>query len=127
MLTGIYAASSNDINNDVPESYHLLRFYSDGIVLSTVVTSPDNAALDWLQSLMPSIGQWFTADNVAVSQGTYKIRDNTISFTTVNELGQIKVVIDHDGHIVKDTIVLKSYSYFNNTTRDNQVFQFIMH
>lgn len=100
-------------DKDNPEgTNYFIRFYPNGKVIE-VGTECDATPLD--------LENWFNLDSKDVSIGTYKLKNNKISFQTKNIAG----LVNYRGRILdNETIILKSHSLINGN-RDKDKYYYI--
>ena len=113
-------------------SYHLLRFYDDGVVLSVGIGTDDGIQ----GGDVPKLEEWFNRDSEEISRGQYFMSGKKIWFsTTAYYDGDVyfnyesdnnddwHVTVDHSGMVIGNMMLINSYSHFNGFGRSNEVFR----
>ena len=83
---------------------YYIRFYDDGIVITTSSTGT-----------ISQIKNWFNKDHDDISIGKFNIIDDKISFSSTSSFG----TIDYNGQILHNKLLLNSYSHINGNKRNN--------
>jgi hypothetical protein len=109
---GIYQSEKQTSYEDYfsTSSYHYLRFYDDGTVISVGSTGTP-----------VQVASWFNQENENMPRGTYIITGNQLLFSTI-ELKKHKT--DYDCILMEDKIECHIYSHFNQT-RAKQTYTFV--
>ena len=96
----------------VDKYWHYARFYEDGTAI--IVSSTGNP---------DEIIRWFKKENIenkGLSHGLYEINSDRLVFSTTSAQG----VIDYDGMIKDDAIIMDSYSHITGH-RSNRKYRFV--
>ena len=104
---GFYKSEIKLSNGEI--SYHLLRFFDDGTVITG--NTVGRQELDF---------EWFIKDNGTVNRGLYVIEDTKLSFIINSKLGKIKYI----GQIVGNRLHLNLHE-LEIERRSNAIFEFL--
>lgn len=104
---GVYRGAPADADEDY---WYYLRFYPDGAVIA-VSTAGD----------VDQIQDWFSRDNDGLPRGTYRLRDDRLTFETESEYG----VVEYEGRVEDggERLQLNSHSRINGF-RASRTYQF---
>jgi len=101
-------------------SYHMLRFYDDGVVLSTSIGTDDGIK----DEDSPNVERWFNRDTEEIPHGKYFISGKKIWFSTSITYNDIDrtVTTDYSGWVLGNMLLLNGYSHFNGNNLSNMLF-----
>jgi len=94
--------------------YDVLRFYSDGTVISVAIATDDGITADD----MPKLQKWFRRDETEFPTGKYFISGKHIWFSATTNT----VVTDYSGIVLGNSLLLSGYSHYTQLKLNNMVF-----
>lgn len=111
-ISGIFVYEYLSPSDDTcPKTSDVLRFYSDGLVLSVPICMSGSVLERW-----SDISKWFNRDSeVDISRGQYYLLGEHIWFSTTtnnNPYGPVSIN-DYSGTYMGSILILDSYSHFN--------------
>jgi len=94
-----HGVASSRYSSGPPDSWHYLRFYADGTVLT--VSSTGNPS---------QVIRWFEKGNEDISSGGYILKGTSLKFSSTSTMG----TVDYEGVVRPDgSITLTSHSHIN--------------
>jgi hypothetical protein len=102
-FNGLYELKKTDCSGTY---FYYLRFYPDGIVISTTTSQKFDEVLEWFKKEM----------NI-LQKGEYFLNCNNIKFTIKSSFGEV----EYEGILVNsDSLIISSFSHINKTNHTNK-------